>query len=247
MNKKMKVILIISLIGNLFIIYVAYKALGYRASVNYFLDKYTNVVSEFSGRHVYEEDDNRLSADRQIDNRIVFLGSQITHGWDLNKYFPGFEAINRGISGQRISGFLLRFKPDVVDLKPAAVLIEFSSYNFRPESSVREIEDYISSLADIARMHAIEPILTSVIPVGKDFKTELEVPYNVLDSLREFNRWLQEYCRDNNLKFVDFYAIVADSEGYFSTKYMGGQILLNEAGYDKISEATLSVLKELKE
>jgi len=216
MDKKIKVILIISLIGNLFIIYVGYKALGYRAHINYFLDKYTNVVSEFSGRHVYSKDNKRLSANQLVDNRIVFFGSQITYGWDLNKYFPGFETINRGISGQRISGFLLRFKSDVVDLKPRAVIIEFSSYNFRPESTVKEIEDYISSMADIARMHRIEPILTSVIPVGRDFNAELETPYSVLDSLGEFNRWLQGYCRGNNLKFVDFYTTVADSRGYFS-------------------------------
>jgi len=247
MNKKMKVILIISLMGNLFIFYVAYKALSYRAHINYYLDKYTNVVSEFSGRHVYSEDNNRLSADQQIDNRIVFFGSQITHGWELDKYFPDFEAINRGIPGQRISGFLLRFKPDVVDLRPKAVIIEFSSYNFRPESTIKEIEDYISGMADIARMHRIEPILTSVIPVGRDFDAEMELPYSVLDSLREFNSWLQGYCRDNNLKFIDFYTIVADSEGYFSGEFMGGQILLNETGYDKISMAILNTLTELKE
>ncbi len=56
MSRTLKVIFILSLVANLGIVYVAYKALEYRAHINYFLDKYTHVVDEFSGRKIYEED-----------------------------------------------------------------------------------------------------------------------------------------------------------------------------------------------
>ncbi len=245
MEKKWKNILILSLIGNLFIIYVAYKALDYRRHVNYFLDKYTNVVDDFSGRETYEADNMRLMGRPVPSNRVVFIGSQITHGWDLRKYFSNYDAINRGIVGQRLAGYLLRFRSDVIDLKPAAVVIEFSSYNFRPENKLADLEDFIQSLADMARANGIIPILTTVVPVGKDFESEIEVPYSVQDSLNLYNRRLVSYCRDKNIALADFAGAVTDSGGYLAKEYAAGQILLNPAGYERITRATETILKYL--
>ncbi|MFH1373868.1 MAG: hypothetical protein ABII79_08745 [bacterium] len=73
MKRKYKIVLIVSLIGNLFVVYVAYKALEYRSHINHFLDKYTNVVAEFSGRDRYAADNTLLAADSLVADRIVFL------------------------------------------------------------------------------------------------------------------------------------------------------------------------------
>ncbi|SYZ73053.1 putative GDSL-like Lipase/Acylhydrolase family protein [Candidatus Zixiibacteriota bacterium] len=246
MEKKWRNILIFSLIGNLFIIYVAYKALDYRRHVNYFLDKYTNVVDDFSSRRTFEAENRKVEGQPASPNRVVFIGSQITHGWELEKYFPEYETINRGIVGQRLAGFVLRFQSDVVDLKPAAVVVEFSSYNFRPENSQAELRDYIKSLADMAKANGIIPILTSVVPVGPDFASEIEVPYIVQDSLNLFNRWLSSYCTEKNIPLADFAGAVSDSSGYLAKEYSAGQILLNPAGYDRISRATREVLNRNK-
>jgi lysophospholipase L1-like esterase len=244
-DRHWKIILILSLIGNLFIVYVAYKALDYRRHTNYFLDKYTNVVDDFSGRKTYQADNDRLKKLPVPPNRIVFIGSQITRGWDLRMHFPEFEAVNRGISGQRLAGYLLRFRSDVVDLRPKAVVIEFSSYNFRPENGINELEDFIMTLSDIARANGIVPILTTVVPVGPDFESEIEEPYNVQDSLNVYNRWLRPYCHDNNIPLVDFAEILGDSMGYLSKQNAAGQILLSPAGYEKISKATEMILGAL--
>jgi len=242
MSKAVRIILVLSLIGNLCIVYVAYKALEYREHINEFLDKYTYVVDEFSGRDNYAVENNDLRLAEIKADRVVFLGSQITRGWDLDRYFQSYEAINRGIIGQRFSGFLLRFKPDVLDLKPAAVVIEFSSYNFRPENSVEEFQDYTTCLADLARSNGIQPILCTVMPVRSDFDVEMEIPYSVNDSLSRYNDWLRNYCQEQNLGFVDFYDLLADDEGYLLEEFSSGQILLNQDGYELVSEATEEAL-----
>ena len=71
--------------------------------------------------------------------------------WPLANYFPGDETINRGVTGQRLAGFLLRFRPDVAELKPQYVVIEVGSYNFRPNTDPRENFDYVVTLAEVSQ------------------------------------------------------------------------------------------------
>src|SRR5438552_1697650 len=69
------------------------------------------------------DDDAKLLKAVPGDKRIVFLGDSITDGWRLNEYFPNRDFVNRGISGQITAEMLDRMKADVIDLKPAAMLV----------------------------------------------------------------------------------------------------------------------------
>ena len=71
----------------------------------------------------YHEDDVRLQAQPAEKGRVVFLGDSITDAWKLAQYFPGKPYVNRGISGQTTPQMLVRFYPDVINLRPAAVII----------------------------------------------------------------------------------------------------------------------------
>lgn len=244
-QRSLKIILTISLIGNLFAAYAAVKALEYRRHINDFLYKYTYVVEEFSGRKNFALANRQLIEKGANERRVVFLGTQVTVGWDLERYFPDIDAVNRGISGQRMAGFLLRFRPDVVELAPRAVVIEFSSYSFRPENSIEELQDYLATLTEIALFHKIEPILTTVIPVGHDFEMAENDDYMIMDSITVFNRWLSNYCQDNKIRLLDFGREVADSSGYLSDRYRAGQIILNDSGYARISELAGNALREI--
>lgn len=240
MSKRFKVVLVLSLIANLGIVYVAYKALEYRAHINEYLDKYNNVVNEFSGRGFYLSDNDELAATDPDSSRVVFIGSQLTENWDVADCFPEFEAINRGISGQRLAGFVLRFPSDVIRLQPAAVVIEFASYNFRVEHRLEEIQDYVISLATLARANDIEPILTTVIPTRVNLYPE---GYSVSDSVVKFNDWLRGYCNDKDYRLVDFYAVLSDTNGLLPLERSASAIKPNAAGYDLISEATRELLR----
>ncbi|MEW6411004.1 MAG: GDSL-type esterase/lipase family protein [Candidatus Zixiibacteriota bacterium] len=246
MKRKWKIVLILSLIGNLCIFYVAYKALEYRAHINHFLDKYTHVTAEFSERSVFEQDNARLKGSPPAGNRVVFFGTQVIKKWDLKRYFENYEPVNRGVAGQRASGFLLRFKPDVIELEPMAVLIELSSYNFRPENTVKELEDYVSLIAQLSRVNGIEPILTTVIPPAVDVEVEGHGDYSVHDSLKVYNDWIRTYCTDNEYALADFYSILADSNGYLSGNLASNAVEPNEEGYGLLSEAVLKTLQNVK-
>jgi hypothetical protein len=154
-HRNLKIVLAISLVGNLFAVYAAIKALEYRRHINEFLYKYTYVVEEFSGRKNFANANRRLLEEGTSERRVVFLGAQGPAGWGRVRFLPGVDGINPGISGQWMAGFLLRFRPDVVELAPRAVVIEISSYSFRPENSIEELQDYLITLADIALYHKI--------------------------------------------------------------------------------------------
>ena len=229
-------------------LYVSYKALDYRRHVNYFLEKYTNVVSEFSGRAKYSVENQKLAVDVPQPRRIVFMGDQIIEGWELDRYFKSYEAVNRGITGQRLAGFLMRLRPDVIELRPRAVVIQFSSYNFRPQGTVKEVQDYLISLAELCRCNGIEPILTTVIPVLQEhdtYSSDEYKPYAVSDTLANFNSWLREYCRANDYRLIDFNKTLANENGFLSENLCIDNTHLNRDGFDRLAPVTLDVLEEL--
>lgn len=242
MNKKWKIVLAISLLANLSVIYVAIKALEYRSHINEWLEKYNNVVDEFSERQYYYELNKLLVSDTTIPNRVVFFGTQVTAGWDLEDNFHDYETINRGVPGQRVSGLLLRFRPDVIDLGPEAAIIEISSYNLRETTSIREICDYVISLIELASVNGIRPIPATMIPPCRDSLDLGE--YRIMDSVKLFNGFLSEYCRNNGHEFIDFNGILADSGGFLQDKYASGAVDLNETGYKLISREVNRLLRE---
>lgn len=241
MSKFWRYILIISLVLNLSIVYVAIKALEYRAHINEFLDKYTYVVNEFSRRDRYQIENQTLRSDTTIPGRMVLFGSQIIENWPPDKYPAGFEIVNRGVSGQRVSGFLLRYRPDVIELAPEAVVIEISSYNLRPQYSVREVSDYMAGMIELALYHGIKPIPATMIPPCRD-SVELG-DYHIMDSIALYNEWLEKYCADRNIIPVDFNKAVADSDGFLRVDYAASSVDLNNDGYEQLRRALVDKLQ----
>jgi lysophospholipase L1-like esterase len=223
------------------IVYVTWRALDYRDHVNVFLEKYTKVVNEFSQRSVFAEANRPLLSDTLVPRRVVLFGTQVARNWDLAASLPDWEIINRGIAGQRLSGMLLRFRPDVIALKPQAVVIEISSYNFREESSISELEDYAAAMAELARSHDITPILTTLIPHRESYHV-YESEYQVIDSIAVYNRWVRDYCNRTAVPLVDCNGLLADPRGYLREELSANAVEPNEKGYAVLTTALREAL-----
>ncbi len=246
MKKVWKIVLVISLLCNLGIIYVAQKALEYRGHINEWLDKYVNVVEEFSGRQYYRIDNERLKSDTTVPNRVVLFGTQLIRNYDFQPSFPEYEVVNRGIPGQRAAGMLLRFRPDVIDLAPSAVVLEISSYNLRLPQSLEEIQDYFISMVDLARENNITPIALTMLPIMADSAFVFENDaYKIADSIEAYNAWLTDYCTRNKVLLVDAFAPLVDSRGFFDVRYARDAINPNRAGYDIIANQLRSNLEQI--
>ena len=84
------------------------------------------VASDFGGLYRYAAANAALAAPKPGEARVVFFGDSITDNWskpDYGGFFPGKPYVNRGIGGQTTAQMLLRFRADVIELRPKVVVI----------------------------------------------------------------------------------------------------------------------------
>ena len=169
------------------------------------------------------------------EKRVVFFGDSITDSWQLEKYFPGKPYVNRGISGQTTPQMLIRMKPDVIDLKPVAVILLAGTNDIAGNTgpmTARQIEDNYQSIAELARAHHIQMIFASVMPVhnytprAQRFFAQRD-PAKIL----ELNRWLREYSRANKLVYLNYFSAMVDAHGLLKREISDDGLHPNDAGY----------------
>src|SRR5262245_50286680 len=119
----------------------------------------------------YREENARVGLPKPGERRVVFYGNSITEAWA--KYFPaqfaGKPYIGRGISGQTTPQLLVRFRQDVIDLKPAVVVILAGTNDIAGNtgpSTLEMIEGNIASMVELARANRIAIVLSSVLPAS---------------------------------------------------------------------------------
>jgi lysophospholipase L1-like esterase len=189
----------------------------------------------------YQDENTQLIPLESTQKRIVFMGNSITEGWIKSRpeFFDGKPYVNRGISGQTTPQMLLRFRQDVIDLKPSAVVILAGindiAGNTGP-STIEMIVDNLVSMAELATANNIKVVLCSVLP-AKDFpwRPGLEPSEKVV----KLNALLQNYSKEQGLIYVD----------YFSEMVDGSNGLREDLGYDGVHPNALgySIMEPLVE
>ena len=154
-------------------------------------------------------------ANLEDPNRIVFMGNSITEGWLYHhpEFFENKSYINRGIGGQTTPQMLIRFKPDVVNLNPKAVVLLAGINDIAGNTGPMTLENIfenIASMAEIATAHNIQVVLCAVLP-AKDFpwRPGLEPAPKV----KQLNEYLKKYCAEKGHIYVDYYSALEDGEG----------------------------------
>jgi lysophospholipase L1-like esterase len=167
------------------------------------------------------------------ENRVVFMGDSITDGWKLAEYFPGKPYINRGISGQTTPQMLIRFRPDVVELKPKVVVILAGTNDIAGNTgpmTLEMIEDNYASMADLAKANGIKVIFASVLPIhdyGRTKVSERRSPEEIL----KLNEWLKNYCKANRHVYLDYFSRVVDEKGMLKAELANDGLHPNAEGY----------------
>jgi acyl-CoA thioesterase I len=181
----------------------------------------------------YHRDDLRLEAEPRPAGRVVFLGDSITDGWNLKKYFPGKPYVNRGISGQTTPQMLVRMFPDVVDLRPAAVILLAGTNdiarNTGPETA-KMIEENFQAITELAEMHKIKVILCSLTPVS-DYTATPQTAHRPPGQILTLNAWIKSYAERNHAVFADYYSALVDQKGMLRNGYSNDGLHPNARGY----------------
>jgi acyl-CoA thioesterase I len=147
------------------------------------------------------------------ENRVVFMGDSITEGWRLDQSFPGKPYVNRGISGQTTPQMLVRFRQDVLALKPKVVIILAGTNDVAGNTgpmTAEQTEGNIQSMAELARASGIHVVLCSVLPASHfNWAPNVEHP---ADKILSINDWIKAYATSQHFQYVDYHSAMKDSE-----------------------------------
>ena len=141
------------------------------------------------------------------------MGDSITEGWHFTGpegSFPGKPYINRGISGQTSPQMVLRFRQDVIALKPKVVVILAGTNDIAGNTgpmTLEQTEDNLASMADLATANHIRVVLCSVLPAF-DFPWKPGLNARAQDSGAE--AWMKAYAAEKGYVYVDYHTAMKD-------------------------------------
>jgi lysophospholipase L1-like esterase len=181
----------------------------------------------------YREANARLGPPAAGENRVVFFGNSITEAWAplFPQMFPGKPYVGRGISGQTTPQLLVRFRPDVVALKPKVVVILAGTNDIAGNtgpSSLEMIEDNLASMSEIARANGIRVVLSSVLPVyDYPWKPGLQPAPKII----ALNAWMKRYAATTGAVYLDYHSAMKDSRDGLPPELAKDGVHPTEAGY----------------
>jgi lysophospholipase L1-like esterase len=194
---------------------------------------FSTEAQDWANLERFREDNAKLAAPRTCDDRVVFMGNSITQGWIdmIPEFFAGRHYINRGIGGQTTPQMLIRFRQDVIHLRPKVVVILAGindiAGNTGP-SSLEMIEDNLHSMTELAQANGIEVVLCSVLPA-------LDFPWrpgmDPAGKVVELNKRIEAYASKKGAVYCDYFTTMVDERNGLPAELSDDGVHPNEAGY----------------
>jgi len=217
--------------------------------------RFEKQLSDWAQLGRYRDMNLSLMPPPKNEKRVVFIGDSITDGWNLAQYFPGKPYINRGISAQTTPQMLLRFRADVIDLKPKVVVVLAGTNDIAGNTGLMTLEDTarnLISIIELSRANNINVVLSSVLPVSDRVKNNEGVPFiqtknRPHEKITAMNSWLKKYAAENHLVYLDYYSATADKDGTLKDGISYDGLHPNAEGYKIMrSLAEESITRALK-
>lgn len=199
----------------------------------------------------YAKANAELPAPAKGEKRVVFMGNSITDIWAAKHpdFFKNHGYVGRGISGQTSYQFLLRFRQDVINLKPQLVVINYGTNDIAENTGAYDEDqtfNNVCSMVDMARANDIKVILCSTLP-AENFSWRPNIT-DGMQKIRHLNDRVKAYCQANNIPYVDYFSAMLSEDGMGMKKeYQHDTVHPNVKGYD-VMEAIIvpAIEKALK-
>lgn len=180
----------------------------------------------------YRQENAEVAA-RRDTNRVVFMGNSITEVWARHfaAMFPGKPYLGRGISGQTTPQMLVRFRQDVIALRPKVVVILAGTNDLAGNTgpmTLEMIQDNLASMVELAKANGIRVVLSSVLPVyDYPWRRGLEPAGKIV----ALNAWMNDYAARNGVVYLDYHTAMADERQGLKAELTYDGVHPNEAGY----------------
>jgi lysophospholipase L1-like esterase len=189
----------------------------------------------------YREASRALAEPASGEGRVVFMGDSITDAWQQPRYggfFPGKPYVDRGISGQTTPQMLLRFKQDVLDLKPKVVVILAGTNDIAGNTGTTtndEIQNNLAMMSDLAHAHSIRVVFSSVTPVSAyHVASPAAVPQTTarpMARIQALNDWIKSYAASHGDLYLDYFSAMVDGSGLLRAELSEDDLHPNAKGY----------------
>ena len=193
----------------------------------------------------YAAENRNLKPPPKNVKRVVFMGDSITEFWKYtdSSFFSNNPFIDRGISAQTTPQMLVRFRQDVIALKPAVVVILAGINDIAENTGPIELEDIfgnIVSMAELARSNKINVVLSSILPA---FDFSWRPGLNPAEKVVRLNAMIRSYCAANQIVYVDYFSKMKDERNGLDKKYSEDGVHPNLAGYKVMEPLVLDAIQ----
>jgi lysophospholipase L1-like esterase len=194
--------------------------------------RYLKLLGDWGGLTRYGSADAELGPPAAGERRVVFIGDDVTETWGKSSTFfatPGY--VNRGIARQTTPQMLVRFRQDVLALKPAVVVIQGGTNdvaNISGPGTRGTIGDNLMSMTELARANGIRVVLVSILPICDCYGPQTSLRSQV--RIADVNDWIRTYAKDTGAVYLDYYSALAEGRNFRQALTRDG-FLPNEAGY----------------
>ncbi|MCX6590248.1 MAG: SGNH/GDSL hydrolase family protein [Acidobacteria bacterium] len=183
----------------------------------------------------YKEANSQLGAPASGKPRVVFMGDSITDGWPLKEYFSGKDFVNRGISGQVTGQMLGRMQADVINLKPAVMVVLAGTNDIARGTPIEIIQNNLRMMCDLADHAHIKVVLGSVLPIH-DYNQNIDPrfarsPQRPPATINALNAWMKSLAESKGYVYLDYFNSVRDGAGYLRKDVAEDGLHPNAMGY----------------
>lgn len=191
------------------------------------------MAQDWANMDRFKAENSKLGEPVSGEKRIVFMGNSITEGWGQKypEFFSKKEYVNRGISGQTTPQMLVRFRADVINLHPDAVVILAGTNDIAGNTgpmTLEMIEDNIMSMVDLAKANQIKVVLCSILPAYDYPWKPKTFPAKKIVTL---NSWIRKYSEVNGLVYLDYFSALVDNRQGLKKEYTIDGVHPNREGY----------------
>lgn len=178
--------------------------------------------------------------------RVVFMGNSITDGWwgADSLFFKNNRLIGRGIGGQTTAQMLVRFRADVINLQPKAVVILAGTNDIAQNNGYIAPENILGniiSMVELAKANNIDVVLCSILPAYEyGWRKGLEPA----DKIIALNKMIKAYADQNNLTYVDYHSALKDERNGLPEKYSKDGVHPTMEGYKIMESMILKALEK---
>ena len=201
----------------------------------------------------YRDANRALPAPGAGEARVVFMGDSITDAWPqprFGTFFAGKPYVGRGISGQTTPQMLIRFRPDVIDLKARVVVILAGTNDIAGNTGPmtnEEIQGNLASMAQLAKANGIRVVMASIQPVSSYHVSPTGTPQTTsrpMDRIKAINEWMKKYAAAEGHVYLDYFTAMLDDKGLLREDLSADDLHPNAKGYALMEPLAEAAIKQ---